>query len=621
MNRLWNTVIRPIIDGVKAQNIVEIGSDTGINTKNILEYCLDHDSHLIVIDPSPKFDVEEFKIRYGDKFEFYKELSLNRLPSITDFDVILIGGDHNWYTLYNELKIIEEKFNEENFPIIFLPNIGLQYKGRELYCDPENIPKSYRQTHKKLGKSPGEASLNENSGMNKDFNDSINENNSKNGILTAVETFINESDLEFTFKTINVFYGLGILYVKNEKIDEIIKKVSSNPKLLDILEEELIKITISNSENYFENLELKEELDKKVMLKDELENTLNNFESKLKDNEVLLNNYNQELLKTKNKLESLDKLVTYLESDYRDEKLYNKFDNMEINIYEMRYFDNYGRSLLQRLISKFPSLYILFKRDKTGIKNKLINIKGYRSIKKNHLFNIGYYLKNNTDLRLTGKDPFIHYLYHGYKENRNPSPDFDGNYYTRSNMDVQKTKMNPLIHYSLYGINEGRRTLDPTKENKQAKKRIPYTKRKSLEEKYGVSVIMPTYNRVDIIERAIDSVLNQTYDNFELIIIDDGSSDNTETLLKGKYDKLLENEKIKYFKQENKGVHNARNNGLSRAKGNIIAYLDSDNYWLDTYLEKMVSALSDNNCNTAYSAMDVDDKVRNRKFIRQKLIR
>ncbi len=619
MNRLWNTVIRPIIDGVKAQNIVEIGSDTGINTKNILEYCLDHDSHLIVIDPSPKFDVEEFKIRYGDKFEFYKELSLNRLPSITDFDVILIGGDHNWYTLYNELKIIEEKFNEENFPIIFLPNIGLQYKGRELYCDPENIPKSYRQTHKKLGKSPGEASLNENSGMNKDFNDSINENNSKNGILTAVETFINESDLEFTFKTINVFYGLGILYVKNEKIDEIIKKVSSNPKLLDILEEELIKITISNSENYFENLELKEELDKKVMLKDELENTLNNFESKLKDNEVLLNNYNQELLKTKNKLESLDKLVTYLESDYRDEKLYNKFDNMEINIYEMRYFDNYGRSLLQRLISKFPSLYILFKRDKTGIKNKLINIKGYRSIKKNHLFNIGYYLKNNTDLRLTGKDPFIHYLYHGYKENRNPSPDFDGNYYTRSNMDVQKTKMNPLIHYSLYGINEGRRTLDPTKENKQAKKRIPYTKRKSLEEKYGVSVIMPTYNRVDIIERAIDSVLNQTYDNFELIIIDDGSSDNTETLLKGKYDKLLENEKIKYFKQENKGVHNARNNGLSRAKGNIIAYLDSDNYWLDTYLEKMVSALSDNNCNTAYSAMDVDDKVRNRKFIREKL--
>ena len=619
MNRLWNTIMRPIIEGVKAQKILEIGSYTGINTKDILEYCLDHDLQLIAIDPFPNFDVKEFKIRYGDKFEFYQELSLNWLPLIKNIDVILIGGDPNWYTVYNELKIIEKNFNEKNFPIIFLHDVGWPYARRDLYYNPENTPKSYRQPYKKSEMSPKETSIKENGGMNEGFYNSIYENNLKNGVLTVVEDFINESELEFTFKTIKVFSGLGILYIKNKKIDEIIKKVCSDPKLLDLQEEELIKITISNSENYSDNIKFKKELDKKDISITELKNSLNNFESKLEKNELLLSDFNEDLRQTKDKLESLNKHVAYLESDFRDEKLYNKFDNMEISIIEMRYFDNYGRSLLQRLISKFPSLYILFKRDKTSLKNKLINIKGYRAIKKYHLFNIGYYLKNNTDLRLTGKDPFIHYLYHGYKENRNPSPDFDSNYYTRSNMDVQKTKMNPLIHYSLYGMNESRRTLDPTKENKLAKKRIPYTKRKSLEEKYGVSVIMPTYNRADIIERAINSVLNQTYDNFELIIIDDGSSDNTETLLKDKYDKLLVTEKIKYFKQENRGVNNARNNGLSRAKGNVIAYLDSDNYWLDTYLEKMVSALSDNNCNTAYSAMDVDDKVRNRKFIRENI--
>ena len=188
------------------------------------------------------------------------------------------------------------------------------------------------------------------------------------------------------------------------------------------------------------------------MLKEELINSLNNFESKFKDNEVLLNDIKEELHQTKDRLKILNNQVKYLESDYRDEKLYNKVDNMEINVFEMGYFDNYGRSLKQRLISKFPSLYILLKPDKIGIKNKLINIKGYRAIKKNHLFNIGYYLKNNTDLRLTGQDPLIHYLFHGYKENRDPNPDFDSNYYTRSNLDVQKTKINPLIHFSLYGI-------------------------------------------------------------------------------------------------------------------------------------------------------------------------
>ena len=202
-------------------------------------------------------------------------------------------------------------------------------------------------------------------------------------------------------------------------------------------------------------------MDKKDISTAELKNSLNNFESKLKESELILNDFSEELYQTNDNLELLNNHIKYLESDYRDEKLYNKVDNIEINVFEMRYLNNYGRSLKQRLISKFPSLYILLKPDKIGIKNKLINIKGYRAIKKNHLFNIGYYLKNNTDLRLTGQDPLIHYLFHGYKENRDPNPDFDSNYYTRSNLDVQKTKINPLIHYSLYGNDEGRRTVNP----------------------------------------------------------------------------------------------------------------------------------------------------------------
>ena len=312
------------------------------------------------------------------------------------------------------------------------------------------------------------------------------------------------------------------------------------------------------------------------------------------------------------KVNSLNKLIDQRNEDFKNLTL--EIENLKSNLFQFQYKTNYNRSFGQRLSSKFPSLFILFKSD--GIKNALINIKSYRVIRKNNLFDIGYYLKNNLDVMSTGKDPFVHYLFHGYKENRNPSPNFDNDYYLKSNQDVRKLNINPLVHYSLYGMHEGRKTKE-IKENEQIIKRIPVKKRKILEQKYGVSIIMPTYNRANIIGRAIDSVLKQTFHNFELIIIDDGSTDDTEALITEKYAEHLKNGKIKYLKQENKGVNIARNKGLATATGNIIAYLDSDNYWLDTYLEKTVAALFDNNRSTGYTAIDVDDRVRNRKFIRE----
>ena len=89
-----------------------------------------------------------------------------------------------------------------------------------------------------------------------------------------------------------------------------------------------------------------------------------------------------------------------------------------------------------------------------------------------------------------------------------------------------------------------------------------------------VSVIIPTYNRAWALAEAIDSVLVQDYNNFELIIVDDGSTDNTPNLL---------NEfagKLKLIRQENAGVSAARNRGIAAARGDFIAFLDSDDTWL-----------------------------------------
>lgn len=101
-----------------------------------------------------------------------------------------------------------------------------------------------------------------------------------------------------------------------------------------------------------------------------------------------------------------------------------------------------------------------------------------------------------------------------------------------------------------------------------------------------VSIIMPAYNAENYINKSVKSVLDQTFKNWELIIIDDGSSDRTAEICK-KYVSL--DNRIIYLFQENSKQATARNNGLKIAKGDIIAFLDSDDLWLPTKLELSLS--------------------------------
>lgn len=100
-----------------------------------------------------------------------------------------------------------------------------------------------------------------------------------------------------------------------------------------------------------------------------------------------------------------------------------------------------------------------------------------------------------------------------------------------------------------------------------------------------VSVIIPTYNRADFIEDAVESVLCQTYKDFEIIIVDDGSTDNTKDMLQKFHNK------IRYIYKSNGGVASARNAGIKHAQGIYIAFLDSDDLWLPERLQFGVQAL------------------------------
>ena len=102
-----------------------------------------------------------------------------------------------------------------------------------------------------------------------------------------------------------------------------------------------------------------------------------------------------------------------------------------------------------------------------------------------------------------------------------------------------------------------------------------------------VSVIIPTFNCKNVIGQAVKSVLDQTYNNLEVIIIDDGSTDDTKTILTP----YLKDKRVKYFKQINLGQASARNKGLSMAQGAFIAFLDSDDYWLPSKISQQISRL------------------------------
>jgi len=103
-----------------------------------------------------------------------------------------------------------------------------------------------------------------------------------------------------------------------------------------------------------------------------------------------------------------------------------------------------------------------------------------------------------------------------------------------------------------------------------------------------VSVVIPTYNRGWIIKEAIDSVLAQDYRNFQLIVVDDGSTDNTMDIL----DSYQED--IHVVRQKNRGVSAARNQGLEQASGSFIAFLDSDDIWLPQKLSSQVAFFNSN---------------------------
>lgn len=117
----------------------------------------------------------------------------------------------------------------------------------------------------------------------------------------------------------------------------------------------------------------------------------------------------------------------------------------------------------------------------------------------------------------------------------------------------------------------------------------------------AISVVIPAFNRGYVIDKAIASVLNQTFKDYEIIVVDDGSTDNTQDVVKN-----INDERIRYLYQNNGGGSKARNTGIDAARGKYIAFLDSDDVFLPHHLENAFPVLESGNDICTYTQVIVD---------------
>ena len=256
----------------------------------------------------------------------------------------------------------------------------------------------------------------------------------------------------------------------------------------------------------------------------------------------------------------------YALEDFDDDvKIVNRPINLDfcqdINI---RYYRslNYLRNVLDHL-EEFAKELVSFKRLLN--ENNLSRFHhDYNIIKNSQLFDSEWYLKNyglENDV-----DPIAHFLI-TWRENMNdPARFFSTEFYLKTHKGVANAGMNPFVHYIKYGKDENRK-IAPSKYND-----------------IKISIIIPVHNTENYLNQCLDSVLNQDFHDFEVICINNGSTDKSLDILKNYAQNDL---RVKVISQIDKGPGNARNVGLSHAQGEYVLFVDSDDFLSENSLSRI----------------------------------
>ena len=226
-------IMLPCLDAVGARSIVEVGAFAGDLTMLLVDWAAESGARVAAIDPSPRDQLVQLD-RDTPELELIRETSLDALPRIPIPDVLIIDGDHNYYTVSEELRLIGERAEGAELPLLLFHDVAWPHGRRDDYFAPELIPEEYRQPIAGNGHGifPGEAGLRP--GGVPYPRSAAREGGERNGVLTAIEDFVAKRE-GVRLVVVPAFFGFGVAWHRDApwagELAEILDPWDRNPWL------------------------------------------------------------------------------------------------------------------------------------------------------------------------------------------------------------------------------------------------------------------------------------------------------------------------------------------------------------------------------------------------------
>lgn len=256
MTAFW-VVIKELLNIIKSPGLVEIGGNQGELTQKLCDWAKPYQAYVHVIETQPPDALKQVMEQYPFA-RLHVGLSLEILPILEKATCFIIDGDHNYYTVYNELKLITQYHKPD---LILLHDIGWPWGRRDLYYDVKTIPDDYRHdyiTDPDLGIVPGNQGVLPQKGLRSNkgrFAFAKMEGGPRNGVLTAVQDFLSENP-DYQLFSVDCVFGLGVLVPRNAsyyaQIANALNRYVANP-LITLLEQDRLHAFINIFNNSHDN--------------------------------------------------------------------------------------------------------------------------------------------------------------------------------------------------------------------------------------------------------------------------------------------------------------------------------------------------------------------------------
>lgn len=211
----------PCFDAVGARSVIEVGAERGRLTQELLRWAAANGARVTAIEPEPISDLLELIDEYPD-LEIVEETSLDALAHLPSADVVVLDGDHNYYTLSGELRLIAER--SEQLPLLVFHDVCWPLARRDQYAAPDRIPPEHRHPYgediKLVPGNPGTAER----GLPFEWG-ALQEGGPRNGVMTAIEDFMEEND-GLRLAVIPIFFGCGLMWPESAPWSDAVAEIT-----------------------------------------------------------------------------------------------------------------------------------------------------------------------------------------------------------------------------------------------------------------------------------------------------------------------------------------------------------------------------------------------------------